>query len=141
MKQHTLLKVLFVLIWMLALANGIAEQYHLYWIYRWFDIPMHFFGGVWVGLAVLWLCFRSGYVWKETGPPLSALVIGVVGGLLIGFVWEVYEFVVWQISGAGLPLNYVPDSLLDLVMDFLGSLVAYASFSLLRKDTEVPPST
>lgn len=127
------LKVLFMLIWVLALAHGAAEYYHLYWMYRWLDVPMHFLGGMWVGLAVMWFCFRSGYVWNQHTPPFSIFTAALVGGLLIGFIWELYEYVVWQFSGKLLPDNYLGDSLLDLVMDVVGALTAYGGVVLLRK--------
>ncbi len=133
MVPHSSLKILFVLIWALALTHMTAEYYHLYWVYRWFDIPMHFFGGMWVGLAVMWFCFRSGYVWKEQAPPFSVCAAALIGGFLIGFVWELYEYAVWQFAGKWLPDNYLHDSLLDLVMDVAGALTAYGGVVLFRK--------
>jgi hypothetical protein len=134
MKQHTLLRILFLLIWILAITNFVAEYYYLYWTYRWLDIPMHFFGGVWVGLATLWLFLRSGYVFKDMPSSVNTFVTALVGGFCIGFLWEVYEYVVWQVSGKGLPVNYLGDTVLDLCMDLLGALFAYVCFALFRKD-------
>jgi hypothetical protein len=141
MRKNAMLQALFVLIWAIALLHVAAEYYYLYWMYRWFDIPMHFLGGLWVGLAMLWVCFRSGYVPPERAARYRPFVVAVVGGMLIGLVWELYEYVVWVVSGKGLPLDYVPDSLLDLVMDFLGTLVAHASFVIFGDDAVTSTKT
>jgi len=140
MKEHALLKLLFVLIWALAIAHMTAEYYHLYWTYRWLDIPMHFVGGVWVALAMVWFCFRSGYV-RNVRPLFSLFTAAVIGGLLIGLAWELYEFVVWQVSGSGLPYNYLQDTLMDLTMDLLGGFFAYTLLLLLKFDTNTGMSS
>ena len=53
--QEKMLKILFVLIWVLTFIHMVAEYYHLYYHLSWFDIVTHFLGGVWLGLAVVWL--------------------------------------------------------------------------------------
>lgn len=63
-------------------------------------------------------------------PTKRTLFVALVGGLFVGFVWEVYEYIVWIWTGEGLPPNYIPDTLLDLVMDFLGS---FAGFLILKQ--------
>lgn len=132
----TLLKTLFIFIWTIALMHIAAEQLYLYWTYRWLDIPMHFLGGAWVGLAALWLRYYSGHLRKKDGPATRPLLVALVGGLAFGFVWEAYEFLIWMIGGAGLPLNYVSDSLLDLVMDVCGAMFAYGIYMRLLARSE-----
>lgn len=127
--QQRALMVLFILIWALTGAHLAAEYCHLYWVYRWLDVPMHFVGGVWVGLMSLFvydsMATRRGHV--------HPLVIGFIGGLSIGLVWEFYEFVVWQFSGRGLPGNYIEDTLLDVLMDVVGALSASVPHYFLTK--------
>ncbi|KKS86003.1 MAG: hypothetical protein UV60_C0004G0080 [Parcubacteria group bacterium GW2011_GWA2_43_11] len=53
--QERILKLLFIVIWVLALVHMTAEYYYLYWTVRWFDILTHFLGGLWVGIAVVWV--------------------------------------------------------------------------------------
>lgn len=102
-----------------------AEFYYLYWIFRWFDIVTHFLGGVWVGIATVWFWHFSGYLNKMHMPDKRTVFVALLGGLLIGLVWEMYEYVIWIWTGEGLPLNYVADTRLDLVMDLLGSLAGF----------------
>ncbi len=136
MQQH-ILKLLFVLIWVLALANGVAEHLFLYWTYRWLDIPMHFLGGTWVGLAGVWVWRYAGYVrpaWSARG---HVVTVACTTGLLLGIVWELYEYVVWYLTGTGLPANYLPDTELDVVMDVAGALTAGLLVSLAQRRTLV----
>jgi len=127
--QERILKILFVLIWALALVHMMAEYYYLYWIFRWFDIVTHFFGGVWVGIAAIWFWYLSGYIKAMHFPKKKAVLVALLFGLLIGFLWEGYEYVVWQLVGKGLPPNYIPDTTLDLVMDCMGAYLGFFALS------------
>ena len=52
----------FILIVLIAILNKAALSFFLYWKFWWFDIMMHFLGGLWIGGIVLWLYYLSGYV-------------------------------------------------------------------------------
>ena len=39
------------------IVHNIATALAVYWIYFWFDIPMHFLGGFWVALVGLVFIF------------------------------------------------------------------------------------
>jgi len=121
-----LLPVLFVLIWIIALVHIVAEYNYWYWVYRWFDIPVHFMGGVWLGLAGLWVWYTtSGFRKKSWYKKISAVKVSLLTGLLVGVVWELYEFGVWQLIEGDLPVNYYADTLLDIVMDVFGAFFGY----------------
>lgn len=87
-----------------------AILHFLYWFYDWFDILMHFLGGL--AIAV----FLIGFFVTER----RALLIGGFFALVIG--WEIFEYLF------GLPREsaYVLDTIIDLVMDTLGGALAYA---------------
>ena len=133
--QERILKVLFVLIWILAFTHMVAEKYYLYWLIDWFDILTHFLGGLWVGLAVLWVWYFSGYFRSIQMPDKRAVYIALGAGLLIGLLWEVFEFTVWHWSGEGLPPNYAPDTRLDVVVDTVGALFGYLLFKFLLRES------
>lgn len=132
-KKEHVLKVLLILIWILALIHMIAEYYYLYWIFRWFDMVTHFLGGVWLGVAGLWVWFYSGYIRKPSLPEKNIFLIALLSGVLIGIVWELFEYGVWQWSGSGLPANYYGDTVLDLCVDILGALMGAHLFTYLHK--------
>lgn len=113
--------LLLVLLVAIAGVNAFAEYYHWYWLMRWFDMPMHFAGGVWVAGAVLWWRFFSG---KFTSlPNTKAMFAWAIGGAIaIGLVWEVYEAAVSYITVGR--MNDILDTIGDLVLDTLGGIVA-----------------
>jgi hypothetical protein len=118
---------LFYLIWAITLLHVAAEQYYWYWQFRWFDIPMHFLGGVWLGLAGILLVYHTR--WFETFRKLlSPLAVALLAGLCVGILWEGYEFVLWQLAGNGLPVGYVQDTIKDIVMDVIGAFAGYLMY-------------
>lgn len=90
---------------------------------------MHLLGGVWLGLGVLWLRHHTQYMRKiYDSLPMHDVAIALLGGLCVGLVWEAYEYIVWQYVGTGLPVGYVQDTVLDVVMDTIGALVGYVAY-------------
>ena len=101
----------------LGVAHIVATGFSLYWTYLWLDIPMHALGGALVALGFLTCCatyargdFRRGF----------CVTLGVV--MAVGLVWEVFEYATMI---AGPEPGYVGDTILDLVMDFLGGCAGY----------------
>lgn len=97
-----------------------------YWHYVWLDVPMHFLGGLWAGLAVTWglrfLGFRASFMMVYAGV------------LLIGVAWEVYEYLV----GIQREANYAFDTSLDLVMDSIGGIMGFFAARLREHGTMIP---
>lgn len=81
----------------------------LYWRHIWFDIPMHYLGGLTSAVFVI------GFLLHKRPWITAALLLAIFIG------WEVFEFVF------GLPResNYAFDTVIDLVMDTLGAASAY----------------
>lgn len=93
----------------LALLNSWAIANHIFWYLVWFDVFMHFLGGLALGVLGVGLL-------KERRIELF------VGGLALAFVaWEVVEY----IFGVPREANYAFDTVIDLVMDSLGALVVF----------------
>lgn len=98
----------------LFVLNTFANWYGWYDHISFFDKGMHVLGGVFVACALIWCFFRYCSVqWLQTA---SALFIGA---LLIGLLWEAYEYIVQGITGAHLAT--VPDSIGDLIADAIGA--------------------
>jgi hypothetical protein len=119
-KKDPLLAILFYLIWGITLLHAYAEFHSWYWVYRNFDVLMHFLGGMWLGFFVLRFGTQVPFLRKVSDGKRV-----ILGGFLIGFLWEVYEWSVWMILDAGLPHGYVFDTMHDLFMDILGIVSAY----------------
>ncbi len=109
---------LLVLITFIAVTNWLAEVYFWYWRMRWFDIPMHFLGGVWLAAAFLWWKYaRKGNPLPHFTKILGASLIAAVG---IGLIWEVIQ------AGLGLETvghaSRMSGTIKDLFFDTLGGI-------------------
>lgn len=109
----------------LAGIHIIALQLFLYWKFQWFDIPMHFLGGIVVALGLFTLHDLK-LVIKKRHLQIFPIVLLV---LTVAMLWEVYELLI------GIPIesNYVVDTLTDLSMGLLGGLVGYGIGSSIKK--------
>lgn len=94
---------------LLAALQWWAVSDFLYWRYEWFDIPMHYLGGIVIASFLVPLIPR--------GRRFTLLFAALT--LFIG--WEVFEYIF------GLPreANYPLDTAEDLLLDVLGALTAY----------------
>ena len=117
---HTLLALILVI----AVVNAFAQYHYWYWTMRWFDMPMHFLGGMWLaGVAIWWRFFYGKF--PDTKIELhNFLAWGVGYAFLVGFAWEAYEAVI-ALSTKGY-MNAMSDTLSDLGFDILGGLVVVA---------------
>lgn len=107
---------------MFATVHNLAVRTSLYWYYSWFDIVMHFWGGILVVLGVYALCSLKHIPLK----PSQVLIFATLFFAMIS--WEFFE---WQ-AGLFDPHTYIADTFKDLVVGFLGGLVGYFASVRLR---------
>lgn len=105
----------------LSMVHFSALAYSLYFYLPWFDILAHFLGGLWVALMGAWLWLRFG-----AQPTWWRLLLVT---LAVGIAWEIFELV------AGIPreANYMLDTFIDLIMDFMGAAVAIMVVPTIRR--------
>ena len=127
---------LVVLIYLILALHIVAEVFFLYWTYTWYDLVMHFLGGLWLSLALLWMAQSSGYL-KTEPTAVPALLSIVCGVLLIGLLWEVFEYFTNIFFSIEFKDGYVFDTILDVTMDFLGGGTGYFVY---RQLLEAPVS-
>ena len=121
MQSRPFPSALVALILAIAGVNALAQEHSWYWTMRWFDMPMHFAGGVWLAGAALWFRFFSGRFQTASTTFNSLALWGVGASFGVGFAWEVYEGIVSLIMRGH--LNAMPDTLGDLAFAILGGLV------------------
>ncbi len=112
-----------VVLLLVAALHWLASYQGYYWTLEWYDYMMHFLGGAWVALAVLWkseMPFLASFRPLATTRNILALV------LLVGVAWEIME-VLLHMMDPHLP-GYVWDTTHDLIMDMLGGYVAVKLF-------------
>lgn len=123
MLRHPLFIFLFSLLIVIATLHFVALEFFLYRSYPWFDIMMHFLGGIFISLSALWFFFESEFVlFKKTYT--RVFLTAIVSIVVIGVGWEIFEVV------AGIPIeeNFILDTTVDLGVDVLGMLIGYLVF-------------
>ena len=113
MSQKPLFFIQFVLVVALLTMHAFAIVNDWYWHYLWLDIPMHFLGGLWAALAVVWGLRFLGV--------RTSFVHVFAGVIAISIVWEIFEY----LAGFQREGNYVFDTMLDLVMDIIGGMCGF----------------
>jgi len=108
-----------------AVIHVIALQLFLYWHYLWFDIPMHFLGGIIVALGVFTLHDLKVFVPSRYLTPVAVVLMVVI----VALVWEVFELYI----GTPIEENFVIDTLTDLGMGILGGLIGYSIGTNIKK--------
>ena len=117
MTRKKLFKTLSTLIVFIFLVNFMAGILHLYYSIWYFDMPMHFLGGVFLGLLLI--CFFYTDISEYThGISLNFILKFLLSVLFIGVVWEVFEFIV-NMFIAKSPFNLL-DTISDVCFDCAG---------------------
>lgn len=114
----------FILIIVIAFLNYLAIQFHLYWTFAWFDILMHFLGGVWVAFLSLWFFFFSGFTNFKIGALKNMTIFSILllSVIIVGILWEVFEI---HSGVLFFEKNYAWDTSLDLLMDTIGGVSVF----------------
>ena len=97
----------------------------------WFDMPIHFIGGVSVSMTYF---FILKYLQKENYLKINGLIRIIFVFALVSLTavfWEFFEFSVTYITGLGLQGN-LDDTMLDLFLGMLGGLLT-VTFLEIRK--------
>ena len=108
-----------LLVIFIFLINYVAMKLHWYSLLWWFDIPMHYLGGLWLGLAMVYL-----FPPKENRP--KAILGTIVGVLFFALAWEVFEYFVDEnIAKNGFDIY---DTMSDICFDLAGAFTAIFYF-------------
>lgn len=122
MKSHFPLWALVLFGLSIFLFNLLATYWHLFFLIWWLDIPVHILSGAWVALVMLVLYYHADNVGRKDHTTLFVVLFALSSSLIIGLMWEVYEFVVDRaMAGSNLQLG---DTLKDLCDDLVGGAAA-----------------
>jgi hypothetical protein len=140
-----------------------ANDFAWYWIFRWFDNPMHILGGALAGYfgIVTYMCFvlflhsRGNKVGKVTTAVVDGIgegairqdtgtlditlgrsvLVSLISAFIVGISWEFLEYC-FGLSGLG--IDHRVDTIADVINDMMGGItVAVITFSLLFKLSKV----
>ncbi len=114
---------------LLAFLHIGAMQFKWYWFFWWFDILTHFVGGVVVALGLLFWYIKYGSV-KRSITKKEVFVISTLGVLVVGVLWELFEFLVGGSNFA--ESGFTADSISDLFTDIAGGAFVYVIISFIH---------
>jgi hypothetical protein len=108
---------------LVAFLHLLAIQYYLYWLIWWYDIIMHFLGGVVVASFTGWFTFD---LVKRLGQyKYFILVLGIF--LVVAVLWEIFEYSVgFTYRAFG---SYKFDTTKDIIVGLIGAST-FLAFSL-----------
>lgn len=101
----------------IAIVNFLAMKAMWYYIFWYFDMPMHFIGGIVASFLIVYVFYNK--ISKYNTLPIYYIIIGI---FIIGFGWEIFEYIFNNII-AGQVWNMF-DTLSDICFDLSGGIVA-----------------
>jgi len=106
-------------LFVLAMTHIVAQQFYLYWVYFWFDIPMHILGGICVALGFSILPFFN----INFPPKYTKLGTYLAVVFFVSVLWEIFEY----INGISLVLEeyFVVDTIMDFIFALFGGAIGY----------------
>lgn len=107
-----------ILVVSIFLLNKVANMFYWYSGIDQFDMFMHTLGGIFLaiwGAALLFALLKD-------QKPLLWIIVLTAFVLILGFIWEVFEFSLQGIMQLETIAN-IPDSLSDMVFDMFGGLI------------------
>jgi hypothetical protein len=120
--SRSILYSAFIFTALVGVLNKIGGIYFLYWGLPWYDILVHFLGGVALGLFFIWGYYFSSFTAKSLiiDRYYYLKIISLV--MIVGLGWEFFEYyfdIAHPTRG-----RYYEDTSMDLFFDFLGVWIA-----------------
>lgn len=106
------------------LLNGLATFFFWYESFPWFDMLMHFLGGVVVTFFAVFLFYKSYTRWRSHGNSWKIITLNIIVLLIVAVLWEIMEFSVQHAFNVYGVLATPEDSISDIILGLTGSLVA-----------------
>ncbi len=108
-----------LLVIFIFLVNFLAGKFHWYSSLPWFDMFMHFLGGFWLALGIM-------YLFPPKMSSSSSILKILLGVLIIGLLWEFFEVIVK--NKIFLETFDFRDTMSDIFFDLAGGLTAILYF-------------
>ena len=126
-----------ILIMTAIFVINLVGIYFKWYDFFWFDMVLHFSGGLFV--ALLFSKYLERHLFSQTKLANMLIIIGAT--MMIGVVWEFGEYFMNQTFSAkasaafGMKLDFIgnlDDTMSDLLMDMLGAILTAAAFLKLK---------
>lgn len=115
MSKNDLLKWIVLLMLLIFGAHVLGSMLYLHYTTRWFDMVLHFSGGVWVAMFFTYIIFFRNFLEKKS--------LGVLLGVaMVVILWEFFEFYSNNFIGR-IPFD-IADTVSDMVLGLAGGGLA-----------------
>jgi hypothetical protein len=121
LKQKIFKRAFWTLV-VLGVLNFIATILYLHWSLWWFDVILHFLGGLTVALFALW--FFSANFDLQNWKLGKIVTMTLISTICIGILWEFYELY-FGLTFLSDGWHYFADTGSDLIMDTVGGIVGF----------------
>ncbi|MFH0755199.1 MAG: hypothetical protein V1910_00835 [bacterium] len=121
----------FIVLVLIAVLNYFGAKFYLYWAHKWYDIPMHILGGLWIStfFLSLYTYFNKKNLIIISRTKIIYLTFFVL--LFIIILWEIFE-----LFGKMTFLTdneYWVDTIQDIFNGYLGGIIGYYLFTKNKK--------
>lgn len=125
MKSYLLRSVVISIILVFVL-NALGMYSFWYSSISWYDMLVHFLGGVFIGFLLLYL-----FPQLRTLPTKRTIHLIILGVVIIGVGWELFEYAVWMLTHD--TPNAFSDAISDVICDTFGGALAVSLFLMRRR--------
>lgn len=132
MKNHSILLRLMFLCIVFLLAHLFALNFSIYWTVEEYDSFMHMFGGFIGALIVIYTLQKIGISPQSLPKKIILLLFVMVSVIAVGSIWELWEVFV----GFTNPFTDLVDTISDLIMDTVGSIIGFIYYDKKLKSKE-----
>ena len=117
---------------LLLIAHLVALKLSIYWTVEGYDSLMHAFGGFIGALMVIYTLQKIGISPQSLPKKIILLLFVMISVIAVGSIWELWEVFV----GFTDPFTDVLDTISDLVMDTIGSIIGFIYYDKKLKSKE-----
>lgn len=117
---------------LLLFAHLVALKLSIYWTVEGYDSLMHAFGGFIGALMVIYTLQKIGISPQSLPKKIILLLFVMISVIAVGSIWELWEVFV----GFTDPFTDVLDTISDLVMDTIGSIIGFIYYDKKLKSKE-----
>jgi hypothetical protein len=122
-----------IFIYLTLYLGEVQKFYRLFW---WWDILLHGFSAISVGLLgfVIMLSLQRGN--KVRANPILICLFAFTFAVAIGALWEIFEFSMDQVFGFNMQKSGLFDTMGDLIIDSIGAFIGAFSGYIYLKNQE-----
>lgn len=99
----------------------LGEVFDFYERLWWWDVALHGLSAVGFGIAGFLFVFILFEGDRYAAPPWAMGLLAASIGIMIGVLWEIFEFGMDQAFGLNMQKSGLPDTMGDLIVDVIGS--------------------